>query len=150
MTGREATFRGQSLTACRKQNEIQHRNRPPTAPRCNTQALITSCAARPAHSTSAPSSDWQNFLIDHAVSEAFQFMQLCRSEPQVKENMNDIQAVFVCEWPQLQLATRRRSESAYIRQVLKTELSAHRQTDRQTDKSENSISASFTPFTWRI
>ena len=26
----------------------------------------------------------------------------------------------------------------------------HTQTDRQTDKSENSISASFTPFTWRI
>jgi len=24
------------------------------------------------------------------------------------------------------------------------------QTERQTDKSENSISASFTPFTWRI
>ena len=27
---------------------------------------------------------------------------------------------------------------------------AHRHTDRQTHKSENSISASFTPFTWRI
>ena len=29
-------------------------------------------------------------------------------------------------------------------------VSAHRQTDTQTHKSENSISASFTPFTWRI
>jgi len=28
--------------------------------------------------------------------------------------------------------------------LLKTGLSAHRQTDRQTDKSENSISVSFT------
>ena len=38
--------------------------------------------------------------------------------------------------------------------LLKTGLSArahtHRQTDRQTDNSENIISASFTPFTWRI
>jgi len=34
--------------------------------------------------------------------------------------------------------------------LLKTGLSAHRHTDRQTDKSENSISASFTPFTWQI
>ena len=32
--------------------------------------------------------------------------------------------------------TRRRSESAYIHQMLKTGLSVHRQTDRQTDKSE--------------
>ena len=60
-------------------------------------------------------------------------------------------------------ATRRRSESAYICQVrkmadalweghtlLKTGLSVHRHTDRQTHKSENRISASFTPFTWRI
>ena len=76
--------------------------------------------------------------------------------------------------------TRRRSESAYIRQdgsedgdglvremgcmgevadamwevhtLLKTGLSAHRQTqtDRQTDRSKNSISASFPPFTWRM
>jgi len=34
--------------------------------------------------------------------------------------------------------------------LLKTGLSAHRHTDRQTDTSENSISASFTRFTWRI
>jgi len=27
---------------------------------------------------------------------------------------------------------------------------AHRQTDTQTHKSENSTSASFTPYTWRI
>jgi len=46
--------------------------------------------------------------------------------------------------------TRRRSENAYIRQVEDWSLSAHTQSDRQTDNSENSISASFTPFTWRI
>ena len=36
--------------------------------------------------------------------------------------------------------------------LLKAGPSAHRHThtDRQTDKSENSISASFTPFTWQI
>jgi len=34
--------------------------------------------------------------------------------------------------------------------LLKTGLSAHTQTHTHTDKSENSISASFTPFTWRI
>jgi len=36
--------------------------------------------------------------------------------------------------------------------LLKTGLSAHRHTHRQTyrHKSDNSISASFTPFTWRI
>jgi len=28
--------------------------------------------------------------------------------------------------------------------------SAHRHTDRQTHNCENNISASFTPFTWRI
>jgi len=33
--------------------------------------------------------------------------------------------------------------------LLKTGLSAHTHT-AETDKSENSISASFTPFTWRI
>jgi len=44
-----------------------------------------------------------------------------------------------------------------VHTLLKTGLSAHRvhrrthtQTDRQTHKSKNSISASFTPFTWRI
>jgi len=64
------------------------------------------------------------------------------------------------------MITRRHSESAYIRQVigwgremadvlweghtlLKTGLSAHRQTDTHSHKSENSISASFTPFTFR-
>jgi len=40
----------------------------------------------------------------------------------------------------------------HISAKFKTGLSAHRhtETDRQTDKSENSISISFTPFTWQI
>ena len=39
---------------------------------------------------------------------------------------------------------RRKTKSGYAY------VSAHRQTDRQTHRRENSISASFTPFTWRI
>jgi len=48
------------------------------------------------------------------------------------------------------------AQRVHISAKLKTGLIAHthsqtdRQTDRQTDKNENSISASFTPFTWQI
>jgi len=42
------------------------------------------------------------------------------------------------------------SGEQYVIPLLKTGLIAHRHTDTQTHKSENSISSSFTPFTWWI